>query len=305
MISSAKLEANRLNANQSTGPRSISGIRKSSKNALKHGLRSTQVVIPELEDGADYAELLDGLVQDFAPRGVIEELLVRRLADDFWRLRRVARYETELAGHRSKQLLTSLRRETPAGFQSHRELKASLHLLLRPKEHLISQDALNKLLRTFQMFLPPHEYAMLLSTKPLRVALSQGQDVAIGSLWLALQEASGRIAASRSIGHEEYNLIADAFEYWLGVRRNWDWMATESANGDAQRLTEALMLPAENMAIVARYETQIRRDITRTLAEIHAIRAHRRNDLTTHSGHIPLPARPLALFSPNEPSKRD
>ena len=38
MCSDAKLTANRLNAQKSTGPRSDQGKQKSSQNSLKHGL---------------------------------------------------------------------------------------------------------------------------------------------------------------------------------------------------------------------------------------------------------------------------
>jgi hypothetical protein len=48
-----QIEANRRNAQQSTGPRSEAGKRTSSLNALRHGLTSRMVVLPT-EDLAAY-----------------------------------------------------------------------------------------------------------------------------------------------------------------------------------------------------------------------------------------------------------
>ena len=43
MVSQRKLEANRRNAQKSTGPKSAAGKKKVSHNALKHGLMSQAV----------------------------------------------------------------------------------------------------------------------------------------------------------------------------------------------------------------------------------------------------------------------
>ena len=46
------------------------------------------------EDEQEYQELLDGLVLSLHPSGQMECLLVEKIAADYWRLRRVLRYET-------------------------------------------------------------------------------------------------------------------------------------------------------------------------------------------------------------------
>ena len=45
MVSEKQLEANRANALKSTGPRTDEGKQASSRNAVKHGLLSTEVVM--------------------------------------------------------------------------------------------------------------------------------------------------------------------------------------------------------------------------------------------------------------------
>lgn len=55
MATEKQLVANRQNALKSSGPRSLDGKRRSSPNALRHGLTSTQMVIPG-EDPAEFSE---------------------------------------------------------------------------------------------------------------------------------------------------------------------------------------------------------------------------------------------------------
>ena len=95
-ISAKQLAANRRNAQESTGPRTPEGKRRSSRNALKHGLLSKNVVITA-GDGAerpeDFRTLLRELQDHFDPRDVIERMLVDRVAAGLWRLRRAQRFE--------------------------------------------------------------------------------------------------------------------------------------------------------------------------------------------------------------------
>ena len=46
MISEKQLEANHQNAIRSTGPKTEDGIEAVKMNALRHGLRSVQTVVP-------------------------------------------------------------------------------------------------------------------------------------------------------------------------------------------------------------------------------------------------------------------
>lgn len=62
-------------------------------NALKHGMTAaTDVLLPD-EDPAEYAELVERLIAELAPVGVLEERLVLRLANAFVRLQRSERFE--------------------------------------------------------------------------------------------------------------------------------------------------------------------------------------------------------------------
>jgi len=95
-VSPQQLQANRNNANKSTGPRSAEGKRKSSRNSLKHGIFSKDLIVREgegRENTREFLRLLEDLREDFQPVGTTEELQVELIAADFWRYRRVLRAE--------------------------------------------------------------------------------------------------------------------------------------------------------------------------------------------------------------------
>jgi len=95
MISEKQLEANRRNAQYSTGPRTAEGKAVVAANALRHGFRSQRIVI-DGESTADYDDFRNGLVAQLAPVGVLETILTERVAAGFWRLQRAGRMEAEM-----------------------------------------------------------------------------------------------------------------------------------------------------------------------------------------------------------------
>jgi hypothetical protein len=90
--SDRKVTANRANAKHSTGPKSNAGKAKSRLNALKHGLRAEQVVIPGEDPRAFEAECA-AWSADWQPRSYTRAILVERAAVTSWRLRRCVRIE--------------------------------------------------------------------------------------------------------------------------------------------------------------------------------------------------------------------
>jgi hypothetical protein len=95
MTSLRQLEANRLNALQSTGPRTEAGKGRSRQNALRHGL-TAETVIPNLEDPEDYKAFEATVIADYCAETAVARELVLRLASLLWRLRRATGIETQL-----------------------------------------------------------------------------------------------------------------------------------------------------------------------------------------------------------------
>ena len=95
MTSWKQIEANRANAQKSTGPVTPDGKERSRCNALRHGL-TAEVVIGALEDAEDYGAFEQAVIADYDAQSAVERELVRRLAGVFWRLRRATTMETGL-----------------------------------------------------------------------------------------------------------------------------------------------------------------------------------------------------------------
>ena len=93
MATPAQILANRENAQRSTGPSSLEGKQASSRNAIRHGLSGTQIIIPG-EDPAAYEQLRRELHRSHAPKNEAERILVDQIAANAWRLMRAQRVET-------------------------------------------------------------------------------------------------------------------------------------------------------------------------------------------------------------------
>jgi hypothetical protein len=95
MASSRRLAANRSNSQKSTGPRTEEGKKKVALNAMKHGLLSQGVVLPD-EDEQEFVDFSGRLWSALRPVGEVEDMLVSAIAASAWRLRRVIRIERGL-----------------------------------------------------------------------------------------------------------------------------------------------------------------------------------------------------------------
>ncbi len=97
MTTEKQTEANKENALVSTGPVTPEGKAIVAQNAVKHGIFAKDLIITAgdgKEDEKEYRELSEGLIQSLNPVGQMECLLVEKIAVDFWRLKRVLRFET-------------------------------------------------------------------------------------------------------------------------------------------------------------------------------------------------------------------
>lgn len=94
MSSQRQIEANRKNAQKSTGPKTPEGRAAVRLNGLKHGFTAEALVVPG-EEQADFEALLHSFEADYNPADTTEQALVLKLAMADWRLRRL--YQMEAA----------------------------------------------------------------------------------------------------------------------------------------------------------------------------------------------------------------
>jgi len=95
-VTAKQAAANRLNSQDSTGPRTERGKSNSKFNAVKSGLFAEEVIIPNC-DGDDarrnFSMLLQDLCRDLEPVGRLQKELVQMATEGVWRVRRAARAE--------------------------------------------------------------------------------------------------------------------------------------------------------------------------------------------------------------------
>jgi hypothetical protein len=116
MASERQVEANRQNAQRSTGPHSAAGKARVALNALKHGLTGKQVVLPS-EDPKDFDAFRDGMLNALEPHDEFEGTLAERIVIDTWRLRRAALLESGLYRRGLQELIIANQEQLVHGYE--------------------------------------------------------------------------------------------------------------------------------------------------------------------------------------------
>jgi hypothetical protein len=136
--SEKKRQANRNNAQKSTGPKSKLGKEKVALNALKHGLRSAQVVLPG-EDAAAFDGMVAAWMDDWKPPTDARRVLVEHAVAHAWRLRRCLKLERDHLVERGQQAVDAHRRDAANRARAEvarlgQDPAAALDVLLRDRE---------------------------------------------------------------------------------------------------------------------------------------------------------------------------
>src|SRR5215469_14046703 len=85
-----KAEANRRNAQKSTGPRSTAGKGRARLNAMRHGIYASPAVLPG-EDAGQHRAIIEGIYHQYQPEGPIEATIVNQIASAVIELNRLMR----------------------------------------------------------------------------------------------------------------------------------------------------------------------------------------------------------------------
>src|SRR5579864_5301481 len=95
MATLKQFEANRRNAQKSTGPKTPEGKAACSMNALRHGLRARSVVLPG-EDPTEFHQLCNDLESEWHPKSRTEQFYVEQMAVSQWKLTRMEVVEVNI-----------------------------------------------------------------------------------------------------------------------------------------------------------------------------------------------------------------
>jgi len=277
MLSLARATANQQNSKQSTGPRSERGIAVSSRNAITHGLTATSwVVLEGIESAADYEDLLASVLADLRVVGTVETLIGERIAQLFWRLRRINRFETESLSCWQMEIAPTISdmNEQLECQERRQRTTTALESLFLSNDTVLDKDIVTEILLAFSLYCPSIDASH--ATSPADEAVGFGVQGAteaktctVGAIIEFVRQLEQRS------GHE--NLIASVYASCFGNRRNWDRVDAGIADSVRRRRTEALLVQYERGRIIDRYEARLRNDISRSLADLKQLRDHRRD----------------------------
>jgi hypothetical protein len=134
---------------RATGPRTVAGKKRSSRNALKSGIFS-KVLLQRGGSLAEYEALVSGLMKDFHPQGTTEVSLVKDLAWVFWRKRRSLLAENaEIASTIGFKALDSDRAQAIEAWDQSRTGETSGGMLRDASNPFVLRDAA-QILMTFR-----------------------------------------------------------------------------------------------------------------------------------------------------------
>jgi hypothetical protein len=167
MATEAQVQANRSNAQKSTGPCTPEGKEKASQNALKHGLFAREGVIRG-EDGEEFEMHREMLLEQLDPAGALEEILAARIVDLTWRLKRAVQDQSEAFG--------ALYDRQTAGAEEPQEPAERAGMIGRMILEDFSQDAVLERLLRYERRIESSLYRTL---NELRRVHDQGQKAAL------------------------------------------------------------------------------------------------------------------------------
>ena len=167
LISNKQHQANRNNAQHSSGPKTPAGKEAIRFNALTYGLRTRASILPD-ENAADYSQLWDELEADWQPQTRTERCYLETMVTSQWLLKRVAESEQKIYlfiafGEQQYKMLayvTKQRAQLERSFrtaiadmkQSQRERQARQSQPLKPATAPVHQPA--------EPPVPPPDYVM-------------------------------------------------------------------------------------------------------------------------------------------------
>ena len=95
MATQKQIDANRRNAQNSTGPKNPEGKAAVRLNSLQHGLRAASLILPG-ESPEEFDRLYASLEADWQPQSATAKLYVEQMAIAQWKLRRIEIAEASL-----------------------------------------------------------------------------------------------------------------------------------------------------------------------------------------------------------------
>jgi hypothetical protein len=296
MTTQRQINANRENAQHSTGPRTPHGKGVASRNNTQHGLYSSSPVIPRLESPQEWAAHHRATLQSLAPNGPIEYALAERIALILWRLRRVAHYEhtvTTLAQQQAADDLAAEHDDPDTDIQAVRDTYALVRRAQRaidyyrqsePEDPITGLQA--HLILTFVAAKLP---GFDLATFSAPGLLTPRQDIQNTPGWTVghLQDIIDAIARATQAQADQIVRAARQAVQIATIQARSDY---EALTRRVKRLRSERIVPQDTrLESIIRFETHLSRQLTQTLSQLQQLQ-HRRP--TAHPTEAPATTLP-------------
>jgi hypothetical protein len=287
MTSERKPEANRRNAQRSTGPKTEAGKRRSSRNAMRHGIfaeKTLREADPELAEGQLRDAFVAELRRDLKPKGAFEEVLVDKLALLYIRLQRLHQLEAALT---AKAMDDAVAERRSARKARHGLLETSPgkepHLGIPPEDlemyHRLRAEELDAARRPDPLADPSPPVVSILEREAEELRLTV--DVSLEDLLDAETnpEAFEHVRDSEEALRKLWEEICQARRLsataaWEQVRsdleqqvRYLDWLIRTVREEDSVARSLAALPPEGALDRVIRYEAHLERAIYRTMEQ--------------------------------------
>lgn len=273
------------------GPVTTGGKAVARLNGVVHGLRALLPVIAT-ERQAEWEQYHAGIVDALAPVGAVEMEFAERVAVLLWRLRRVARYETDTisaaqADAEEDYVNTERLFGRAEGYTSiwpedlrweAREMPARARMLRKlatlPDDARIRGNDVRGILSSCDRAATKHDpafsyEAFSLPGIPDDLTLDDAPDLTAGQMRVCLAVIAEAVGVASDTLTTE---MIDELEY-DGRKAKWRLEKTEKQVG---RMREARMLPgADTLDKIQRYEAHLNRQLLHTLHELEAMQERR------------------------------
>jgi hypothetical protein len=282
VVTPERLEANRRNAQKSTGPKTVNGKVASKLNALKHGLLAKTVVVHghKLKESTnEFKKLCHAFYLDFAPVGPMEETLVDQIVQAAWRLRRVRAAESgEIAlsvdtGWWNREKNNPLRM-----ILNMPQMPFSDPLVTQLKNSVWGCKYLRHCLNSVHQSVEQNQELTEVALKDFKTALRDQPDAMVKKMdelraWFVTNPEKLEQEALRTRHKEEVlkflNRKISDIDYWMDRRE-------QRENAEEQARQSAAMLPsAETLDKILRYETALERQLFRAMNQLERLQRRR------------------------------
>ena len=275
-----QIEANRRNAQKSTGPKTPQGVAQSKMNALKHGILSREVLVHGRninESSREFTALHQRFTQSLNPVGPLEEMLVDQIVTAHWRLRRAlaaeageialsvdsGQWQRQTVSLRQKAMLWALEDDPTFAMRNSYVGNRFMENQLKAVRDSVEADGelTESAIQSVILFGKP--YSLTKDLDELRLRLQQNPDGLDPQAFRAKQK-------EQALAHLDRKLGRISFQKSECEERE----KTE----EGSRQAGAVLQSMEVLEKIQRYETKLERQLFRAMAQLERLQRMRQGE---------------------------